>query len=70
MKERVLGKLVGNSWYLKVVSALQDGRKAEPKIEGFELEEDGLLRYQGRMYIPKEGDIRETILKESQRSVY
>ena len=42
----------------------------EPKFEGYELEADGLLRYQGRMYIPKEGDIRETILKEAHRSIY
>ena len=41
-----------------------------PKFEGYELEADGLLRYQGRMYIPEEGDIRETILKEAHRAVY
>ena len=29
-----------------------------------------MLQYQGRMYIPKEGDIRKTILKESHKLVY
>jgi hypothetical protein len=33
------------------------GRQLEPKFEGYVLEADGLLRFQGRMYIPKEGDI-------------
>ena len=42
----------------------------EPKLEGYELEADGLLGYQVRMYILEEGDIRETILKESQIFVY
>ena len=43
LKERVLGKLVGDSWYLKVSSSLQNGRKMEPKLKGYELEADGLL---------------------------
>ena len=43
LKERVLGKLVEDSWYLKFLSALQGGRKVEPKFEGYELEADGLL---------------------------
>jgi hypothetical protein len=29
------------------------GRQLESKFEGYILEEDGLLRYQGRMYIPE-----------------
>ena len=45
LKERALGKLVRDSWYLKVVSTLQQGRKVEPKFEGYEIEADGLLRY-------------------------
>jgi hypothetical protein len=53
----VLGKLLGNSLYLKVTSTLHNGRKLDPKYEGYSLEEDGLLRYQGRMYIPEGGDI-------------
>ena len=40
------------SWYLKVLWALQNGRQVEPKFEGYEVEVDGLLRYQGRMYVP------------------
>jgi hypothetical protein len=27
LRERVLGKLLGDSWYLKVTSALQSGRQ-------------------------------------------
>jgi hypothetical protein len=52
LRERVLGKILGDSWYLKVTSNLQSGRKLDPKYEGYSMEEDGLLRYRGRMYIP------------------
>ena len=45
-------------------------KEGGPKFEGYEMEADGLLQYQGRMYIPKEGDIRETILKISKILIY
>ena len=65
MRERVLKKLFEDSWYLKVILALQSGKQIEPKLEGYVLEPYGLMRFQGRMYIPKEGGIRRTILEES-----
>ena len=57
LREHVLTQLPGDSWYLNVTSNLQRGRQLEQKYEGYSLETDGLLRYQGRMYIPKNGDI-------------
>jgi hypothetical protein len=66
----VLGKLLGDSWYLKVTLALQSGRKLDPKYEEYNLEVDGLLRYQGRMYILEGGDIRIIILKQAHRALY
>jgi hypothetical protein len=64
LREHVLTQLQGDSWYLRVTSNLQSRRRLDPKYEGYSLEADGLLRYQGRMYIPKNGDIRSIILKE------
>ena len=52
LREHVLMQLQGDSWYLKVTSNLRRGRQLDPKYEGYSLEADGLLRYQGRMYIP------------------
>jgi hypothetical protein len=57
LREHLLTQLQGDSWYLKVTSNLKSGRQLEPKYEGYSLEEDGLLRYRGRMYIPEDGDI-------------
>jgi hypothetical protein len=70
LRERVLMQLLGDSWYLKVTSNLQSGRQLDPKYERYILEADGLLRYRGRMYIPKSGDIRSIIPKEDHRELY
>jgi hypothetical protein len=70
LRERVLGQLLGDSWYLKVTSTLQSGRQVDQNYEGYILKADGLLRYQGRMYIPKGRDIRSIILKEAHRAIY
>jgi hypothetical protein len=69
-RERVLTQLQGDSWYLEVTSNLQSGRKLDPKYEGYSLEANRLLRYQGRMYIHEDGDIRSIILKEAHRELY
>ena len=70
LRERVVAKLVGDTWYRKLSLTLKNGRKVEPKFGGYELEVDGLLQYQRKMYIPEEGVYRETILKESHILVY
>jgi hypothetical protein len=57
LRERVLGKLLGDSWYRKVTSTLQSGRQVDQKYEGYSMDVDGLLRYQIRMYILESGDI-------------
>jgi hypothetical protein len=56
-RERLLTQILGDSLYLKVTSNLQSGRKLDPTYEGYRLEEYGILRYQGRMYIPEGADI-------------
>jgi hypothetical protein len=70
LREHVLTQLQQDNWYLKVTSNLQSGRQLDPKYEGYSLETDGMLRYRGRMYIPKNGDIRRIILKEAHRALY
>lgn len=69
LRERILERLFEDSWYLKFISAIQNGKQIEPKFEGYVLEPDGLLRFQGRMYVPKDGGIIETILRESHPGV-
>jgi hypothetical protein len=70
LREHVLMQLQEDSWYLEVTSNLQSGRQLDPKYEGYSLEADRLLRYQGRMYIHEDGDIQNIILKEANRELY
>ena len=70
LKEKVLEQLLGDGWYIKVTSDIQSGKKCGSKYYGYHIEEYGLLRYQGRMHIPKEGDLREAILREAHRAYY
>ena len=66
----MLEQLLGDGWYIKVTSNIQSGKNCESKYYGYHIKKYGLLRYQGRMYIPKEGDLREVILREAHREHY
>eukprot|EP00253_Pinus_taeda_P017332 PITA_17332 len=70
LRQRVLDQLIKDSWYLKVRASLEGNRVKESKFEGYVLEHDGILRFHGRMYIPDDKDIRDTILREAHRAVY
>eukprot|EP00253_Pinus_taeda_P024492 PITA_24492 len=70
LRQRVLDQLIKDSWYLKVRASLEGNRVKESKFEGYELENDGILRFHGRMYIPDDKDLRDTILGEAHRAVY
>jgi len=67
---RVLEHLIKDNWYLKIRSSLDGKKPKESKFEGYELENDGILRFHGRMYIPDNRDLRDTIFKEAHRAVY
>jgi len=57
LRKQVLEHFLRDSWYLKVRSGLDSKNPKEPKFEGYELEDDGILRSHGRMYIPDNGDL-------------
>ena len=70
LKEKVLGQLLGDGWYIKVTLDIKNGKKFDSKYSGYHIEEHGLLWYEGRMYIHKEGHLKEEILSESHRAHY
>ena len=45
--------------------ALEKGKSTSDKFEDYTLDEDGLLRFLGRMYMPMGGEIRRTVMDES-----
>ncbi len=57
LRQRVLDYLIKDSWYLMVRSNLESKKPKESKFEGYELEDDGILRFHGRMYIPNNKDL-------------
>lgn len=45
LRQRVLEYLIKDSWYLKVKFSLDGKKPKESKLEGYELEDDGILRF-------------------------
>jgi hypothetical protein len=41
-----------------------------PKFEGFVVDNDGLLRFKGQIYVPANEELRILILNEAHRAVY
>lgn len=70
LRQRLLEYLIKDSWYLRVRSSLEGKNPKEAKFEGYELEDDGILRFHGKMYIPDNRNLRDTILKKSHKAVY
>lgn len=70
LRQRVVEHLIRDNWYLKVRSNLDSKKPKELKFERYELEDDRILQFHERMYIPDNKDLRDTILKEAHRAVY
>ena len=70
LRQRVLDHLIKDSWYLKVRASLEGIKAKESKFEGYELENDGILRFHERTYIPDDKYLRDTILGEAHKAVY
>jgi hypothetical protein len=41
-----------------------------PIFEGFTLDDNGLLRFKNRIYVPPNDELRRLILNEAHRAVY
>lgn len=60
-KQQVLQNLPKDEHYLRVKQALEKD-SSDHRYDGYEIELEGILRYQGRMCIPQGGDLRKLIL--------
>ena len=56
--------------YAQVKDKLQEKKILEKKYEGYDLEEDGLLTYKSRMYIPNVVDLRRFFIDEICKTPY
>ena len=69
LRSRILNHLVGDPHYQQIKFSLQDV-PVPIKWEEYTLENDGLLRYKGRIYVPEDDDLRNLIIKEAHQAPY
>ena len=55
--------------YVQLKDKLQQ-QGLEKRYEGYKLEEDGLLTYKGRIYIPNVADLRRVVMDEIHQTLY
>jgi hypothetical protein len=70
LRSRILNHLVGDPHYQQIKFALQEEVPVATKWEEYTLENDGLLRYKGRIYVPEDDDLRNLIMKEAHQAPY
>ena len=63
LKDRVLEALNSDEFYLQTKEKLQQADTPE-KYKDYQLEEDGLLRFKNRVYIPDSSELRKLVLQE------
>lgn len=69
LKQQVLQNLSEDEHYLRVKQAMGEDY-SDHRYDKYELELDGILRYQGRMYILEGGELRKLILHEVHNTPY
>ena len=66
---QIVNHTAGDELYQQVKDKLQQ-QSLGKEYEGYKLEEDGLLTYKGRIYIPGVADLRRIIMDEIHQAPY
>ena len=69
MRQQIVSHAAGDELYEQVKDRLQQ-QGLEKRYEGYELEEDGLLTYKGRIYISNVADLRRVVMDEIHQAPY
>ena len=69
MRQQIVNHVAGDELYEQVKDKLQQ-QSLGKEYEGYKLEEDGLLTYKGRIYIPGVADLRRIIMDEIHQAPY
>jgi hypothetical protein len=67
--ENILTLQLDDDWYKEVKDFIGKNTMMVPKFEGFTVDNNGLLRFKGRNYIPPNNELRSLILNEAHRAV-
>ena len=69
LRQQIVNCAAGDELYELVKDKLQQ-QSLEKRYEGYKLEEDGLLTYKGRIYIPDVVDLRRVVMDEIHQAPY
>ena len=69
MRQEIVNHTVEDEMYVKIKDKLQQ-QSLEKRCEGYKLEEDGLLTYKGRIYIPNVIELRRVVMDEIHQAPY
>jgi hypothetical protein len=70
LREKILTLQHDDDWYKEVKDFIGQNTMRVPIFEGFTLDDDGLLRFKNRIYVPPNNELRSLILNEAHRVVY
>jgi hypothetical protein len=70
LRENILTIQFDDGWYKEVKEIIEQDAMNVPRFEGYTLENDGLMRYNNRIYVPPNEKLINLILSESHREVY
>ena len=69
LREQIISDTAEDELYEQVKGKLQQ-QNLEKRYEGYKLEEDGLLTYKGRIYIPNVADLRRIVMDKIHQAPY
>jgi hypothetical protein len=69
LKDRILEAAKSDQHYLETKEKLQQG-KLQQKIKDYELREDGILMYMGKVCVPKYQEMKNIVLREMHNVLY
>ena len=69
LRQQIVNHTVGDELYVQVKDKLQQ-QSLEKRYDGYKLEEDGLLTYKNKNYIPSVADLRRLVMDEIHQAPY
>ena len=69
MRQQIANHVAEDERYVHIKDKLQQ-KSLEKKYEGYKLEEDGILTYKNRIYIPNVANLRRIVMDEIHQAPY
>jgi hypothetical protein len=70
LREKILTLQIDDEWYKEVKNNIGQDTMMVPKYEGYSLDNDGLLIFNGRIYVSPNNELRSLILSELHQAIY